>query len=139
MCAEAETRRFVVQPGVPTLHYWGREKFKDLRKWAKDKMEARFTDNFFTMNILHAGVLPPPLLKRELEFRIVEELRRPPEEHHKKDDKKHHAAAVHHPPAKAVKGAKPAAAPAPAKKAPAKKKPHPAPKKKAKPAKKKKR
>src|SRR5258706_129505 len=43
VCAEAETRRFVVQPGVPTLHWWGREKMKDLRKWAKDKMETRFT------------------------------------------------------------------------------------------------
>ena len=133
---EAETRRFVVQPGVPTLHYWGREKFKDLRKWAKDKMEARFTDNFFNMTILHAGVLPPPLLKRELEFKIAEELRRPPDEHHKKDDKKHHAAAAHGGPAKGAKGAKPAKAPAkPARKVLAKKIARPAPKKKARPAK----
>jgi hypothetical protein len=156
VCAEAETRRFVVQPGVPTLHWWGREKMRDLRKWAKDRMEARFSDLFFNMTVLHAGALPPPLLKRELEIKIVEELRRPPEEHHKKDDKKHHAPAAHATSAKSAKGAKPApkkAAPAkppakpPAKAKPkakakpapkAKKKPRPAPKKKSRPAKKKK-
>jgi len=97
VCAEAETRRYVVQPGVPTLHWWGREKFRDLRKWAKDKMETRFTDLFYHNSILHAGVLPPPLLKRELDYKITEELKRPPDrpkdDHHKKDDKKH--AAVH--------------------------------------------
>src|SRR6185436_7726432 len=101
--------------------WWGREKMKDLRKWAKDRMEARFSDTFFNLTILHAGVLPPPLLKRELEIRIVDELRRPPDEHHKKDDKKHH------PPAAAGKGAKPEK-PAPkaaAKPVPAKAKPQP--------------
>jgi hypothetical protein len=127
VCAEAETRRFVVQPGVPTLHWWGREKMRELRKWAKDRMEARFSDTFFNVNILHAGVLPPPLLKRELEFKIGEELRRPPEEHHKKDDKKHHAVAAAGKGAKAVKIEKPAKAPKPAKAAP---KPKPSPKKK---------
>jgi hypothetical protein len=101
VCAEAETRRYVVQPGMPTLHWWGREKFRELRRWAKDKMEARFTDVFFNMSILHAGVLPPPLLKRELDIKITEELRRPPERpkddhHHKKGDTKHHAAAASH-------------------------------------------
>jgi hypothetical protein len=138
VCAEAETRRFVVQPGVPTLHYWGREKMKDLRKWAKDRMEARFTDSFFHMSILHAGVLPPPLLKRELEIKIVEELRRPPDDHpHKKDDKKHHAPAAHAAPGKAAKAAKPEPKPAKAGKKAAKKKAPPAPKRKSKPAKKK--
>jgi len=136
VCAEAETRRFVVQPGVPTLHWWGREKIKDLRKWAKDRMETRFSDTFFNLTILHAGVLPPALLKRELDIRIVDELRRPPDEHHKKDDKKHHAPAAHAAPGKAAKPAKPAKAPAPAK--PAKAKPKPKPKAKAKPKPKKK-
>jgi hypothetical protein len=141
VCAEAETRRYVVQPGVPTLHWWGREKIKDLRRWAKDRMEARFTDTFFHMAILHAGVLPPAVLKRELDYRITEELRRPPDRpkddhHHKKDDKKHPAAAH------AAHG-KGAAAPAKSKPAPPKpapKKPKPAahkPKAKPKPAKKK--
>jgi hypothetical protein len=154
VCAEAETRRYVVQPGVPTLHWWGREKFRDLRKWAKDKMETRFNDLFYHLGILHAGVLPPPLLKRELDFKITEELRRPPDRpkddhHHKKDDKKH-AAATTHGHAKGHEAhakAKPVAKPAPVKKAApkaaAKKKPKPAPKKtpkkKLKPAKKKKR
>jgi hypothetical protein len=146
VCAEAETRRFVVQPGVPTLHWWGREKMKDLRKWAKDRMETRFSDTFFHMTILHAGVLPPPLLKRELEFKIAEELRRPPDEHpHKKDDKKHHApAGIHAAPAKAAKPVKPAKASKPAKAAAPKAKPKPAArpkpakKKKARPAPKKK-
>ena len=100
-------------------------------------------------------------LKRELEVKIAEELRRPPDDHgHKKDDKKHsHGAHAHaHPhaaaaPAKKAKAAKPAAAPAKAKaakakpvkkaktKAKAKSKPRPAARKakKAKPAKKKKR
>ncbi|HZE96225.1 MAG TPA: DUF885 domain-containing protein [Planctomycetota bacterium] len=131
VCAEAETRRYVVQPGVPTLHWWGREKMKDLRKWAKDRMETRFTETFFHMSILHAGVLPPPLLKREVDVRITEELRRPPDRpkddhHHKKDDKKHAAVAAKAGPAKAQ--AKSKAAP---------KKPAPGPKpvpRKAKPA-----
>jgi hypothetical protein len=139
VCAEAETRRFVVQPGVPTLHWWGREKLKELRKWAKDRMETRFSDTFFHMTILHAGVLPPPLLKRELEFKIAEELRRPPDEHpHKKDDKKHHApAGVHAAPAKASKPSKVEKAGKPARPAKAaKSKLKPKPKKK--PAKKKK-
>jgi hypothetical protein len=137
VCAEAETRRYVVQPGVPTLHWWGREKLKDLRRWAKDRMEARFTDTFFHMAILHAGVLPPAVLKRELDYRITEELRRPPDRpkddhHHKKDDKKH-------PPAAHAPHGKGAAAPAKSKSAP----PKPAPRKpkaaahKPKPAKKK--
>jgi uncharacterized protein (DUF885 family) len=149
VCAEAETRRYVVQPGVPTLHWWGREKFRDLRKWAKDKMETRFTDLFYHMSILHAGVLPPPLLKRELDYKITEELRRPPEplkgdHHHKKGEAKHAAAAHGHgkgheghaksAPKKAAPPAK--AKPAKAKKAP---KPKPKPKAKPKPAKKKKR
>ncbi|HEV3026724.1 MAG TPA: hypothetical protein VG457_04085, partial [Planctomycetota bacterium] len=134
------TRRYVVQPGVPTLHWWGREKFRDLRRWAKDKMEARFNDLFYHMSILHAGVLPPPLLKRELDFKITEELRRPPDRpkddhHHKKDDKKHAAAAPHgHPKgheahAKAKPVLKKLAVPKkkPAPKAAARKKPKPAP------------
>jgi uncharacterized protein (DUF885 family) len=96
VCAEAETRRYVVQPGVPTLHWWGREKFRELRKWAKDKMETRFSELFFNLSVLHAGVLPPPLMKRELDVKITEELRRPPEDHHhKKGDAKHAAAAAH--------------------------------------------
>lgn len=126
VCAEAETRRYVVQPGVPTLHWWGREKFRDLRKWAKDKMEARFTDLFYHNAILHAGVLPPPLLKRELDHKITEELKRPPDrpkdDHHKKDDKKHAAAHAKGHDAHAKAKSKPAA---PVKKAAAK----PAPRK----------
>jgi hypothetical protein len=146
VCAEAETRRYVVQPGVPTLHWWGREKMKDLRKWAKDKMESRFTDLFFHMSILHAGVLPPPLLKRELEHKIIEELRRPPDRpkddhHHKKDDKKHAAANAKSHEAH-LKSLKPAPKPAVPKKMaakPAKKASKPRPKAKSRPAKKKKR
>jgi hypothetical protein len=99
---------------------------KEIRKWAKDRMEARFTDTFFHMSILHSGVLPPALLKRELDYRITEELRRPPDrpkdDHHKKDDKKHAAAAVHAPHGKGH------AAPAPPK---PKAKEKPAPKQKA--------
>jgi len=132
VCAEAETRRYVVQPGVPALHWWGREKFRDLRKWAKDKMETRFTELFFNMSVLHAGVLPPPLMKRELDIKITEELRRPPDEHpHKKGDTKHpHAAAAAHGKGhEAHAKAKPAPKPKPA---PAKKKSKPAPKKAAK-------
>jgi len=133
VCAEAETRRYVVQPGVPTLHWWGRERYRELRKWAKDRMEARFTDSFFHMAILHAGVLPPALMKRELDYRITEELRRPPDrpkdDHHKKDDKKHAAGAhaVH------GKGHPAPAAPKPKAKAKAKGPPKPAPKKAARP------
>jgi uncharacterized protein (DUF885 family) len=156
VCAEAETRRYVVQPGVPTLHWWGREKMKDLRKWAKDKMESRFSDLFFHLSILHAGVLPPPLLKRELEHKITEELRRPPDRpkedhHHKKEDKKHAAASAksHEAHLKSLKpvpkpgvpkkaAAKPAKKPKPAPKKAPKPRPRPKPKAKSKPAKKKK-
>ena len=92
VCAEAETRRFLVQPGVPLLHYWGRGQFRELRKWARDRMETRFNDLFFHTALLQAGALPPALLKRELEIRIADELCNPPEhpkdERHKKEEKK---------------------------------------------------
>jgi uncharacterized protein (DUF885 family) len=102
VCAEAESRRFVAQPGVPLLHYWGRDRFREIRRWAKDRMESRFSDTFFHTSILRTGALPIPLLKRQLDHLITEELRRPPDEHGKS-----HATAHGHakPPARPAKPA----------------------------------
>lgn len=83
VCAEAEARRYVSQPGVPLLHYWGRDRLREIRRWAKDKMESRFTETFFHTSILKTGPLPPPLLKRQLDHLITDELHRPPDEHGK--------------------------------------------------------
>jgi hypothetical protein len=113
-------------------------------------MESRFSDLFFHLSILHAGVLPPPLLKRELEHKIAEELRRPPDRpkedhHHKKEDKKHAAASAksHEAHLKSLKpvpkpGVPKKAAAKPAPKKASKPRPRLKPKAKSKPAKKKK-
>jgi uncharacterized protein (DUF885 family) len=79
VCAEAEVRRTVTHPGVSAAHFWGRERLKDLKRWARNRMGARFSETFFHTALLRAGPLPPPLLKRELDLRIAEELRRPEE------------------------------------------------------------
>lgn len=79
VCAEAEVRRFVTAPGAPPAHLWGRERVKELRKWAREKMGARFSDAFFHTALLQSGAAPVPVVRRELELRIAEELRRPAE------------------------------------------------------------
>ena len=79
ICAEAEARRYVYTPAASSAHLWGRERLKELRRWAKDRLEARFTETFFHASILQSGPLPIPLLRRELDARIAEELRRPPD------------------------------------------------------------
>jgi hypothetical protein len=53
---------------------------RELRRWAKDRLETRFTESFFHTTLLKAGGLPPAVLKRELEHHIVEELRKAAEE-----------------------------------------------------------
>jgi uncharacterized protein (DUF885 family) len=80
ICAEAESRRFVYTPGDPCAHFWGRERLKELRRWAKDRLEGRFTDQYFHTTLLKSGPIPLSLSRRELEHAIAEELRRPPEE-----------------------------------------------------------
>ena len=90
ICAEAESRRYVYTPGDPCAHFWGRERLKELRRWAKDRLEARFTESFFHTTLLKSGPVPLFLSRRELEHQIAEELRRPPDEH----DKKHHGHAA---------------------------------------------
>ena len=92
ICAEAEARRFVYTPGDPCAHFWGRERLKELRRWAKDRLEARFTESYFHTTFLQSGPIPLPLSRRELDHHITEELRRPPDE----DRKGHgHGAAAH--------------------------------------------
>jgi uncharacterized protein (DUF885 family) len=104
ICAEAEARRFVVQPGISLLHLWGRDRIRELRRWAKDRLESRFTETFFHTTLLKAGGLPPAILKRELEHHIVEELRKAAEEHAKAHGHDHGHGQGHGPaaPAKAA-------------------------------------
>jgi len=79
VCAEAETRRTVVQPECrPALV--GREKMKRA-KWRRQDGVA-LQRPLFHMSIMHAGVLPPRA-QAQLEPKISEELRRrPPKEDH---------------------------------------------------------
>ncbi len=79
VCAEAEVRRYVSTPGSQLAPFWGRDRYRELRRWAKDEMEGRFSETFFHTAVLQSGLLPFPLLKRELAHRIAEELRKPPE------------------------------------------------------------
>ncbi len=119
ICAEAELRRFVTRPGDATVQFWAREKLKDLRKWARDRMGPRFSETFFHTSFLQSGPIPIPLAKRELDLKISDELSRPLD---RPEEKK-----GHHPPAKPhpapVKG-QPPARPAPP---PKNKKARPAP------------
>jgi uncharacterized protein (DUF885 family) len=147
VCAEAETRRYITAPGVPIVHFTGREAVKELRKWAKDRLGPRFTETFFHSAFLQSGPIPIPFVKRELELRIEEELKRPlekPKEEHPRKEEKKHAAPAGKPSAKAAakKAAKPAPKPKPKAKAKSRPKtkarPHPKPKAR-RPAKKKRR
>jgi uncharacterized protein (DUF885 family) len=79
VCAEAEVRRYISSPGTHAASYWGRDRLRELRRWARDRMESRFSETFFHTALLQSGPIPVPLLKREMEARIAEELRRPPE------------------------------------------------------------
>jgi uncharacterized protein (DUF885 family) len=96
VCAESEVRRFVTTPGVSVAHLWGRERIKELKKWAKDRLGPRFTETFFHTAFLQCGAIHVSLAKRELELKIDDELKKPAEKpkddhHHKKHDGKHPA------------------------------------------------
>jgi uncharacterized protein (DUF885 family) len=141
ICAEAEVRRYVATPGAQVAPFWGRERIKDLKKWAREKMTARFSETFFHTALLQCGPIPYPLLRRDLELRILEELRKPvekPKEEHRKEDRKHVAKAepAHAPPARPATRPflKPAPPPAPKPKSKPKAKPKPAPAKARRPA-----
>lgn len=102
VAAEAEMRRYVVSPGHPLSYLLGKERIKDLKKWARERMKARFSETFFHTSVLRAGPIPIDLLRRDLEWRIEEELKKPPpkepahgEKGHKKNGKKGHAAPAH--------------------------------------------
>jgi uncharacterized protein (DUF885 family) len=95
ICAESESRRYVYTPGDPCAQFWGRDHLKEVRRWAKDRLEARFTESFFHTTLLKSGPIPLALSRRELDHAIAEELRRPPDEH---DHRKGHG---HASPAKA--------------------------------------
>ncbi|MHC4606167.1 MAG: DUF885 domain-containing protein [Planctomycetota bacterium] len=71
---EGEVRRYLTTPGYPLSYLYGKERMKDLKKWARGKMKSRFEEAFFHEAVLQAGALPMPLLRRELEWRIEEKL-----------------------------------------------------------------
>ena len=75
--AEAEVRRTAIHPTFGACALWGRDRIRDLRRWVKDKMKVRFTDTFFNNSVLRAGGLPSGALRRELEWRVAEELKKP--------------------------------------------------------------
>jgi uncharacterized protein (DUF885 family) len=77
VAAEAEMRRYVVTPGYSLSYLLGKEKIKELKKWTREKMKVRFQENFFHNAVLQSSPLPIPLLKRDLEWRIEEELAKP--------------------------------------------------------------
>lgn len=106
VCAEAEVRRFVTAPGAPPAHLWGRERIKELRKWAREKLGARFSDTFFHTALLKSGAAPVPVVRRELERRIAEELARPAEKPREEAARKP-AAGRRTPPPAAPAGASP--------------------------------
>src|SRR5207245_8357195 len=89
---EATTRRYITAPGVPVVHYSGREAIKELKKGTKERLGPRFTETFFHTAYLQSGPIPIPLAKREVELKIEEELKKPlekpKEEHPKKEEKK---------------------------------------------------
>ena len=114
VCAEAEVRRYISSPGAHTASYWGRDRLRELRRWARDRMESRFSETFFHTTLLQSGPVPVPVLKRELELRIAEELRRPPEPPREESRKAAPSAPRAHPkpPPKAAGRARPPAKPA---------------------------
>jgi len=73
-----QTRRYVVTPGLQVCPLVGKERIKELKKWVRERMRARFTETYFHTAVLQSAALPFPLLQRDLEWRIVEELKRPP-------------------------------------------------------------
>ncbi|MFN3484036.1 MAG: DUF885 family protein, partial [Planctomycetota bacterium] len=101
-----EVRRLVTAPGAPPAHLWGRERIKELRKWAREKMGARFSDTFFHTALLKSGAAPVPVARRELERRIAEELARPAEKPREEAARKP-AAGRRTPPPAAPAGASP--------------------------------
>lgn len=75
---EAEIRRMICTPTHPMSFLYGKEKLKELKKWVRDRMKGRFEEAFFHAAVLQSGALPMYLLKKELEWRVEEELLRPP-------------------------------------------------------------
>jgi uncharacterized protein (DUF885 family) len=120
ICAEAEVRRYVTSPGVASAHLWGKARIKELKRWAKDRMESRFSETFFHTTLLASGPIPFPLLRRDLERKIAEELRRPPDRG-KEEARKEHRPAAGRATAKARPAPKPKPKPRP--KAPARPRP----------------
>ncbi len=84
VAAESELRRYIANPGMQVCDFVGKERIKELKKWTRELMGKRFTETFFHHQVAICGPLPPKLLKRELEWRIEEELKKPPP----KDDEK---------------------------------------------------
>lgn len=75
--AESECRRITVLPSVSSAEFFGREQVVDLLKHARERMKARFSETFAHNALLKAGPIPLKLMKRELDWRIDEELAKP--------------------------------------------------------------
>jgi len=73
-------RRTATQPTISSCPLWGRDRIRDLRKWTKDHLKGRYTELLFNNAVLRAGGLPIVALRKELEWRVQEELSRPAEQ-----------------------------------------------------------
>ncbi|MBI4566640.1 MAG: DUF885 domain-containing protein [Planctomycetes bacterium] len=85
--AEGDVRRLTLYPTVGLTEFWGREQLKELKKNVKERLRSRFTEVFFHNAVLQSGGLPIRVLRKEMEWRVAEELARPvskePEKHSK--------------------------------------------------------
>lgn len=75
--AEAEVHRYAMTPTHPLSSLVGKEGIKELKKTAKEKMKNRFSETFFHDALLRSGGLPMFLLKKELDWKITQELEKP--------------------------------------------------------------
>lgn len=77
MAATAEVRRYTQTPGVPLSYLYGRERIKALKQACRRRLGRHYSDRFFHDAILYAGALPLKLMAQELEWKMVEELKKP--------------------------------------------------------------
>lgn len=68
--AEAEIRRYVLDPGQALSYLYGKQKIQQLRKFAQRELGNQYSDLSFHEIILRAGGLPFTLLQEELAYKI---------------------------------------------------------------------
>lgn len=74
--AESEVRRSILFPGLHAAALHGKEGIKDLKKFARGRMKGKFNETFFHDVLLYAGSLPLAALRKELEWKAVDALKR---------------------------------------------------------------